>query len=181
MNWLSRLIGGGGYRGRAARLAHDALVAQARHPAFYTRGAAEDTLDGRFAMSTLHAALLMRRLKALGPEGRALSQAVFDALFSGLDHALRETGTGDLRVGRKMRVYGEVFYGQAKALDAALDAPEPLAALLSYVERNSPAPDEKVRAWLAGYALEAARQLDGQAEAALLSGRVAFPDPSGLT
>lgn len=132
-------------------------------------------------MSTLHAALVMRRLKALGPEGRALSQAVFDALFSGLDHALRETGTGDLRVGRKMRVYGEVFYGQARALDAALGAPDVHAALIGYVERNSPASIPAVREWLAGYVLETARALDGQDEEALLSGRLAFSDPSALT
>jgi len=59
-------------------------------------------------------------LREAGQAGKALSQEVFDALFDGFDEALRDIGTGDLSVGKKIRKMGEAFYGRAKAYDDAL-------------------------------------------------------------
>jgi cytochrome b pre-mRNA-processing protein 3 len=40
--------------------------------------------------------------------------------LTGFDEALRDIGTGDLSVGKKIRKMGEAFYGRAKAYDEAL-------------------------------------------------------------
>jgi cytochrome b pre-mRNA-processing protein 3 len=71
-------------------------------------------------MTCLHGTLVFRRLREAGQAGKALSQEVFDALFDGFDEALRDIGTGDLSVGKKIRKMGEAFYGRAKAYDDAL-------------------------------------------------------------
>jgi len=71
-------------------------------------------------MTCLHGAFAFRRLRKAGAAGKALSQDVFDALFDGFDEALRDIGTGDLSVGKKIRKMGEAFYGRAKAYDDAL-------------------------------------------------------------
>ena len=105
---------------------HQSIQAQALRPDFYFEGGARDNFSGRFEMTCLHGALVFRRLRMAGTAGKALSQDVFDALFDGFDEALRDIGTGDLSVGKKIRKMGEAFYGRAKAYDEALadDAPE---------------------------------------------------------
>lgn len=49
-----------------------------------------------------------------------------------MDDNLRELGTSDLRVPKKMQEFGRAFYGRTAAYDTALEAGrEPLAAALS--------------------------------------------------
>ena len=88
---------------RAAHALYGAIVAAAREPAFYDRLGVPDTMDGRFGMIGLHAALVMRRLRTAGPEGQPLAQALFDLMFADLDRNLREAGVGDLSVGRHVK------------------------------------------------------------------------------
>lgn len=49
----------------AARL-YDAIVTQARRPAFYAAGGVPDSIDGRFEMIALHGYLVLRRLRGAG-------------------------------------------------------------------------------------------------------------------
>jgi len=105
---------------------HNSIQTQALRPDFYYEGGARDNFSGRFEMTSLHAALVFRRLRTAGLPGKELAQEWFDALFDGFDEALRDIGTGDLTVSKKIRKMGEAFYGRAKAYDEALvqDAPE---------------------------------------------------------
>src|SRR3546814_8966780 len=79
-----------------------AIVAQARHPAFYQDYGVPDTVDGRFEMIALHAFLLLHRLKQDPERTAKLGQAVYDAMFLDMDASLREMGAGDLGVGRRV-------------------------------------------------------------------------------
>ena len=109
---------------------YGAIVAQARSPAFYTLYGVEDTVEGRFELIVLHLVLLLRRLarreganaSAQHPFDPALGQPLFDAFCRDLDDNLREMGVGDLAVPRRMRRFGEAFYGRQAAYDAAFAA-----------------------------------------------------------
>jgi len=101
---------------------HRSIQDQALKPDFYYDGGVRDNFSGRFEMTSLLAALMFRRLRAAGGAGKALAQDVFDALFDGFDEALRDIGTGDLTVGKKIRKMGEAFYGRAKAYEEALES-----------------------------------------------------------
>ena len=134
-------------RGRHERVGFElygAAVAAAREPFLYTGLGVPDTLDGRFDMISLHAFLLIQRLKREPAPGPALAQAVFDAMLSDMDINLREMGVGDLSVGRKMRVMWEAFHGRAAAYAAAMQAGD-VAALDAALDRNvwrgKPPPD----------------------------------------
>lgn len=115
----------------AARLL-DAVVAASRKPAFYGPSRVPDTLDGRFELLTLHAALALVRLKA-SPEAGALAQGFTDRLFRHIDAGLREAGVGDLTVPKRMRRLAGDFYGRLEAYAGALNAP---AALADAIARN---------------------------------------------
>jgi len=68
---------------------HGEIVAAVRQPVFYTEFAVPDTLEGRFEILVLHAALVVRRLDGLDAAGAALAQALTDSMFRHLDIALR--------------------------------------------------------------------------------------------
>jgi cytochrome b pre-mRNA-processing protein 3 len=122
---------------------YGAAVAAARAPALYAALGVPDTLDGRFEMVGLHAFLLIDRLRHAPPPGPDLAQSVFDAMFSDMDHTLREMGVGDLTVGKRVREMWEAFHGRAAAYETALgdDGDGALAAALARnVWRAAPPP-----------------------------------------
>ena len=97
----------------AGRLLYLQAVAAARKPHFYRAGGVPDTLDGRFDMICLMAALLVRRLRRTAP---ALAQSVFDAMFRDMDASLRELGVGDLGVPRRVGAMWQAFNGPLPCL-----------------------------------------------------------------
>ena len=158
---------------------HAALLAQARHPAFY-EGGVPDTFEGRFDLLLLHLVLLLGRLRE-DEVTRALAQDVFDLFFREMDRALREMGVGDLSVPRRVHDMAEAFYGRARAYDAALGTPgnEALEAALA---RNvfAGAGDGEAPARLAGYARAAVETLAALPREEFLAGRLRFPDPAAF-
>lgn len=122
---------------------YGAAVAAARVPFLYREVGVPDTLDGRFDLVGLYAALLVLRLEAEPPLGHDLAQAVFDAMFGDMDASLREMGVGDLSVSKRVKTMWEAFHGRTRAYAAALAEGEsaPLeTALARNVWRGKPAP-----------------------------------------
>jgi cytochrome b pre-mRNA-processing protein 3 len=166
-------------RGRHERVGfslYGAAVSAARESYFYTTLGVPDTLDGRFDMVGLHAALLIRRLRQCAEPGPAIAQAVFDAMFSDMDRNLREMGVSDLAVGKRVRAMWEAFHGRAQAYDAAIDANDPdtlAAAIGRNVWRGQAAADGATET-LARVALAQSAHLADQSLAALAAGQVQF-------
>jgi len=103
---------------------------QARAPELFQGCGIPDTLDGRFDALALHAALVIDRLR-VEPDGEALAQAFFDAMFRHLDLTLREIGVQDLGVGRRIKIMAEGLHGRALAYREALQGgATPLADVL---------------------------------------------------
>lgn len=153
-------------------------VEAARAPVFYERLGVPDTLDGRFDMVSLHAFLLIRRLRAMEAPGPALAQAVFDAMFNDMDVTLREMGVGDLGVGRRVRTMWEGFHGRATAYQAALAAGG-RQALAQTLARNVWRDQEvgEAASRLAVLVMAQDTHLADQPSSALAAGRVDFLAP----
>lgn len=131
---LQRLIRQFRSDSRADRL-YGQIVAQARQPVFYARYGVADTAEGRFDMIVLHVVLVMRRLRETSADGRALAQALFDTFFADMDRNLREMGTSDLSVPKKVRAMVEAFYGRAAVYDTAIEAAS-LEGMCAALDRN---------------------------------------------
>lgn len=165
---------------RASEL-YMAIVAQARQPEFYEVLGVPDTVDGRFEMIVVHIVMVLRRLRGAGPEGKAISQALFDQMFADMDRNLRELGAGDLGVGRRVKHMATAFYGRAEVYEKGLDGSE--GALEEAVARNvygtlSSPPHQAVD--MASYIrreMVSLSELDGSD---LLAGRVSFGPPPSL-
>jgi len=120
---------------RAGFLLYGSVVRAARDPFYFTELGVADTLDGRFDLVGVFAALLIRRLRGLPKPGPRLAQAVFDAMFADMDINLRELGVGDMVIGKRVRAMWEAFHGRAVAYEVPL-ADGDAAALQAALARN---------------------------------------------
>jgi cytochrome b pre-mRNA-processing protein 3 len=165
---------------RTGFLLYGAAVAAAREPHCYAAQGVPDTLDGRFDLIGLHVFLLIHRLRFLPGPGPALAQAVFDAMFSDMDKALREMGVGDLSVGRRVRAMWEAFHGRARAYEAGLQTADPTvlpAALARNIWRGTAPPPGAADA-LARLTRAQHAHLASQDAARLLAGHASFLPPA---
>ncbi len=166
-----------------ANALYNIIVAQSRRPGFYLAGGVADTIDGRFDMIVLHAFLVMRRLRDAGEDGEALSQVLFDEMFSDMDRSLREMGVGDMGIGKRVRAMGKAFLGRVKAYEEALDEGGDAAlaqALIRNLYRAEP-PTETALGRMADYVRREAAALRTYPLAALLAGETAFGPAPGET
>ena len=159
---------------------YGAIVAQCRSAAFYTGYGVPDSLEGRFDLLVLHLVLLLARLDRAGSPERDVGQKLFDLFCQDLDANLREMGVGDLAVPKRMRQFGEAFYGRQAAYRAALEAPdgrelEKALARNIFGGVNGAGPRR-----LGRYARVLVRQFEVHDQAALFRGEIAFPNPEAI-
>lgn len=89
-------------RARGVRL-FDAVTAEARRPHWYVEGKIPDTLDGRFAMLSTVAALVIVRLEGEGEEGDLTSVGLTERFIAVMESEHRELGLGDPTLGKTVR------------------------------------------------------------------------------
>src|SRR5882724_170577 len=140
------------HRAKLVRSLYAALNSQARQRIFFADFGVADSIDGRFDMVTLHAWLVFERLRAAGLED--VARALSDAIFVGLDEALRDLGAGDMGMGRKIKQMGDAFNGRIGAYGAATGEAELSAAIQRNVYRGEQK-RERQALGLARYALGA--------------------------
>jgi len=121
--------------------AYVALVKQARTPTLYGDTKAPDTVDGRFDILAVHVHIVLRRLRQEGLARDEIGQSLFDLFFADMDQAMRESGVGDLGVGKRIRKMAQAFYGRAAAYDEAMGKAAPaeagcVGALTGVLTRN---------------------------------------------
>lgn len=158
----------------APRAVYEAIVAAARHPALYAHWGVPDTLDGRFDLVTLHAYLVLDRLKG---GAKAFRQELVDEVFRDMDRSLRELGVSDVSVGKKVRKMAEVFYGRVAAYDKALDGSRSDlqdALVRNIYQQGGPAAGASA---LTAYVLSQRDHLAGQLDSDIVNGRAAFLEP----
>jgi cytochrome b pre-mRNA-processing protein 3 len=102
------------------------ISARSRVPVFYAAFGVPDTIDGRFDMFALHAALVLECI-----EGEA-AQALVDTIFVSFDESLRQLGAGDVGMSRRMKKMAEAFFGRVHAYREAQD----VTALEAAIGRN---------------------------------------------
>lgn len=161
----------------AADAVYSGIVRQARRAEFYTDLGVADTVDGRFDMIVLHAALVIRRLSAEKGSGPAVAQKVFDVMFRDMDHSLREMGVGDLSVGKHVKGMAKAFYGRAAAYEQGLAEGRPVLeqALRRNLYRKTEPSDAQVAA-MAAYVERQAAALEVQPLEQVLDGVIGWAE-----
>ncbi len=169
LTWLRRRH----ERQHRARELYGAVVAQARHPDFYTVHGAPDTLEGRYEMIVLHLYLLLDRLQREGEPAAETSRAVTETFVRETDVEMREMGVGDLTVPRKVKRAAAGLFERSSQYRRALADPD-RATLERFLEEIVAAPSAR---GLAGYVRCAQAALATVPAADLLAGSWRFPSP----
>ena len=152
---------------------YNAIVARAREPDLFAAWSVPDTLDGRFELLALHAFLVMNRLKR-EPSAREFAQTLFDIMFADLDRAVREMGSTDTGVGKRVKAMARGFYGRIAAYGRGLADPAELAPALRRNLYGTVSPREEDVAAAGEYLHRQAAALAEQPASSLMAGFVRF-------
>lgn len=139
MNLISRLLGNRPDPREAVRPLWHRVVEIARDKRWYARCGVADSVAGRFDAVTLVLALVMLRMerdkRAEGGSALIQPSARLTELFvEDMDGQLRQSGVGDLVVGKRIGKLVSVLAGRIGALREALATGD--AALIAMLERN---------------------------------------------
>lgn len=171
MSLLKKLFGNSAADQARIRPLWHKVVELARDPEWYAKGGIADTVPGRFDAITLVLALVMLRMEAdealRGPSARLTELFVDD-----MDGQLRQSGVGDLVMGKRMSKLMSVLGGRLDALRSALGESED-AALIAAIERNVTLIEGADPAAIAAMLRALAARLAALDADALLEGRIA--------
>jgi len=90
-------------KGPDAGALYDAVVSEARRPAWYREGAVGDSLEGRFAVLSSLAALAILRLEDGDEDAVRHSVALTESFIADMDAQMRQVGFGDPSIGKQVR------------------------------------------------------------------------------
>ncbi|MEY4239257.1 MAG: hypothetical protein RL339_1858 [Pseudomonadota bacterium] len=169
MGLFARLFGKSVDEHAEVRPLWHAIVALARTPRWYSELGLADTVPGRFDAVALVMALVLLRMER-EPELAARSILLTELFVTDMDAQLRETGLGDMVVGKHVSKLMGALGGRMDALRGGLAGAEPLAAAL---ERNMSLVEGANVAGLAAEIRALADLLDTCDAAGLLAGRIA--------
>ncbi len=167
---------------RKAGEIYGAIVAQARRPAFYAALGVPDTPAGRYEMVVVHLFLVLERLRAQGEAESSLPRLLVEAFIADMDDSLRELGTGDLTVPKKVRRAATGLYERSLVYKAGLAAADDTALAAALAEHvYAGAADNRAPA-LAAYLRSAAGALAARSARQVAEGDFSFPAvPTGAT
>jgi cytochrome b pre-mRNA-processing protein 3 len=146
-----------------------AVVEQARAPEWYHDGGVADTLEGRFDMVTMTLALVvlrMERSEVLAPQTAPLTEIFVEEM----DGQLRQSGVGDLMVGKQIGRLMATLGGRMGALRTALAAS--VDAVEDVVRRNVTLREDADVEAIATRLSALAARLDAIGDAGLLAGEI---------
>lgn len=178
---LGKLFGGQISANSAQTALYEQITQQSLHPWFYEQVGVRADFTGKFDLSVLHAHLLFERMRRDDQISPSFSQGLFNLCFANWDFALRESGVGDMSVGKHIKRLMQGFYGRAQAFTEALEAKEAikldetLRTNLGLTEASAEQMGQ-IHAYIAG--LNAF--LWAQDAETYISGSLVLPDPAEL-
>lgn len=168
MSFFSRLMGRRQDPRDELRALWHGTVATSREPEWYAECGVADTVQGRFDMITQVMSLVMLRMEnspTLAPKTALLTEL----FVADMDRQLRDTGVGDLMVGKNMGKLVASLGGRLGALREAFTESD--AALAVILQRNVTLVDEEKKPFaLAVRTRELHNQLSAVDDASLLEG-----------
>ena len=160
---------------RKAGKIYGAIVTQARRPDFYAGLGVPDTPSGRYEMVVVHLFLVLERLRAGADTASPLPRLLVEAFIADMDDSLRELGTGDLAVPKKVRRAATGLYERSMAYKAPLDAGNDAALARALAEHDYLTAEGDRARVLAAYVRATAGSLAAANMDKLLDGSFGFP------
>ena len=170
MGLLDRLLGRKSNQTELRALWHR-VVEIAREPQWYAAGGVADTVPGRFDAISAVLTLVLLRMEASEPT-RIHAARLTELFVSDMDGQLRQSGVGDVVMGKQMGRLMSALGGRIDAFRDALTQTDD-AALTSAVERNLTLIEGGDAGAVAAALRGLARDLAATGDAALIAGAIA--------
>lgn len=170
MRLLNRLFAAPRDPRQEVRALWHSVVDQARAPEWYRDGGVADTLEGRFDMVTMVLAVVllrMERSETLAPQTAPLTEIFVEEM----DGQLRQSGVGDLMVGKQIGRLMATLGGRMGALRTALGSSD--ESLADVVRRNITLLEDAYSAVIVRRLRSLAERLEATNDEALLAGDIA--------
>lgn len=170
---ISRLLGKRSDTRGAVRPLWHRVVEIAREKPWYAAGGIADTVPGRFDAVTLVLALVMLRMERDKAADDALiepSVRLTELFVEDMDGQLRQSGVGDLGVGKRMGKLMSVLGGRIGALREALPLDD--TALIAVLDRNVTLTEKADRPHLAAQVRALHAQLDALSDEDIMNARI---------
>ena len=146
------------------------VVEVAREPSWYATGGIADTVPGRFDAITLVLSLVLLRMEASEPS-RGLTARLTELFVSDMDGQLRQSGVGDVVMGKHMGKLMSAFGGRLDAFRSGLAQADD-TALSAAIVRNVTLIEGADPAAIAAELRVLAASLAASDDAALLAGEI---------
>lgn len=169
MGLFARLFGKSVDEHAEVRPLWHAIVALARTPRWYSELGLADNVPGRFDAVALVMALVLLRMER-EPDLASKSILLTELFVTDMDAQLRETGLGDMVVGKHVSKLMGALGGRMDAMRSALAGTEPMQPVL---ERNMTLTEGANAAGLAAEMRALADLLDTCDATGLLAGKIA--------
>jgi len=170
LSFLSRLLGTQSDPRDQVRPLWHRVVELSRDPEFYARHGVADTVDGRFDMIVHVLSLAMLRMEA-SPDIAPLTARLTELFVEDMDGQLRESGVGDVVVGKHVGRLMGALGGRIGALRRVLLAGDD-AALAELLTRNVHWTDTPDPAGMAAALKALAADFAGRSDEDVLAGRI---------
>jgi len=135
MSLIARLFGRDKDDHAVVRPLWQRTIALARDPAWYAECGVSDTVAGRFDMVSAILSLAIMRMEN-SPSLKGDTALITEMFVDELDGQLREMGTNDVVVGKRMGRLVSVLGGRLGAYRAALKSPDRIKQMAEVVTRN---------------------------------------------
>ncbi|MGB3795205.1 MAG: ubiquinol-cytochrome C chaperone family protein [Alteraurantiacibacter sp.] len=168
MSFITRFLGIGADPRNELRPLWHGIVATSREPEWYAPGGAADTVEGRFDMIVLILSLTLLRMEN-SPDLAPRTGPLTELFVADMDRQLRDSGVGDLMVGKRMGKLMSALGGRIGALRESMTESD--AALAVILQRNVTLADEEKKPFpLAVRTRALHNDLAAQGDAALIKG-----------
>ena len=147
------------------------VVEIAREPGWYAKGGVADTVPGRFDAITLVLSLVLLRMEA-SEASRGETARLTELFVSDMDGQLRQSGVGDVVMGKHMGKLMSAFGGRLDAFRDGLAQADD-AALIAAIERNITLIEGASSVAIAAAMRVLAATLVASDDAAVLAGEIA--------
>jgi cytochrome b pre-mRNA-processing protein 3 len=135
MSFLKRLFASQPDPREEVRALWHQIINIARTADWYAQCKVADTVDGRFDMITAILSVVLVRVEA-SDELRPYSALITELFVEDMDGQLRELGTNDVVVGKRMGKLMAAMGGRLGAYRGAIGQDDPVLALTQVAERN---------------------------------------------
>jgi len=168
MGLIDKLFGGA--RETSHEALYQAIIDQARAPHWYLAGGVADTIDGRFDMIAAVLSLMLIRLER-EPAAAAASVQLTERFIADMDAQLRQSGIGDVGIGKHVGKMVSMLGGRVGAYRDGLATDGDLAgAVTRNIFRGSP-PSAQALAHVEAGLRQVAATLDDASLDQLLAGK----------